>query len=164
MNTKEHELFKVFRENSCSFVANLNKSLLFLSFCAKPLLTEKILPADTFPPFKCALLCGNIFPDTIEADRSEVMSRKLSLEFMQKSYRAIFCTALLSAAMAAISGCATISGKQSRAEKTARDISSGRNIQELTGKKRQIFRLCPLCRESGQIRELRDYRRRAHQG
>jgi hypothetical protein len=66
------------------------------------------------------------------------MSRKLSLKFMQKSYRAIFCVVLLGAVMAAISGCATISGKQSRAEKTARDNTSGRNIQELTGKWHKI--------------------------
>jgi hypothetical protein len=36
MNTKFHEFFKDFRVNSCSFVADLKKSLLFLSFCAKP--------------------------------------------------------------------------------------------------------------------------------
>jgi len=34
MNTKKHELFKVFRVPSCSFVANSLKVTLLLEFCS----------------------------------------------------------------------------------------------------------------------------------
>jgi hypothetical protein len=59
------------------------------------------------------------------------MRQKLSLKFIQKSYWAIFCIILLSAALPAMSGCTTISGKQSGTEKTERRNKSG---NELVGK------------------------------
>ena len=65
------------------------------------------------------------------------MSRKLSLKFIQKSYRAVFCAVLLSGVLLALSGCATISGKQARSEKTGRENksnNSGRNVKDLAGK------------------------------
>jgi hypothetical protein len=63
------------------------------------------------------------------------MSRKLSVKFIQKSFWAISCVILLSAAMLAMSGC----GKQILAKKNERQSDnsrtvSGKVVKELVGK------------------------------
>lgn len=60
------------------------------------------------------------------------MSRKLFLEFIKRSYGAVFCAVLLGAGLMLTNGCATISGKQSQAEKAVSENSNQR--ADLTGK------------------------------
>ena len=69
------------------------------------------------------------------------MNRKQSVKFIQKSWRAIICGGLLGAALLNMSGCATISGKQARAENAGRENKSNgavKTVKDFAGKWHRI--------------------------